>query len=169
MFTKLLCSYLHVVLGHCGPTLLLSSLGRRFHVVNARRLTRSTCSQCKICRKAAPRTQPQQLGELPADRVTTTPAFQTTGIDYAGPFTLKRGHTRKPTYIKAYLALFVCLSTKAVHIEVVSDLTTAAFVAALKRLVARRGCPTTIHSDNGSNFIGARNQLQQLYSFLQSD
>ena len=169
VFTKQLCNHLHVALGHCGPTLLLSSVGRRFHVVNARRLTRSICSQCKICRKAAPRTVPQQLGELPADRVTTTPAFQTTGIDYAGPVTLKRGYTRKPTYIKAYLALFVCLSTKAVHIEVVSDLTTTAFIAALKRFIARRGCPTTIHSDNGSNFIGARNQLRQLYSFLQTD
>ena len=168
MFTRLLCTYLHVVLGHCGPTLLLASLGRRFHVVNARRLTRSTCSQCKVCRKAAPRTLPQQLGQLPADRVSTTPAFQTTGIDYAGPFTLKKGHTRKPVLIKSYLALFVCLSTKAVHIEVVSDMTTSAFIAALKRFIARRGCPTTIHSDNGSNFIGAKNQLKQLYSFLRS-
>ena len=165
----LLCTYLHVCLGHCGPTLLLVSLGRRFHVVNARRLTRSICSQCKVCRKAAPRTHPQQLGELPAERVSTTPAFDSTGLDFAGPFTLKRGYTRKPSYIKAYLCLFVCLSTKAIHIEVVSDLTTASFLAALKRFVARRGCPTTIHSDNGSNFIGARNQLRELYNFLQSE
>ncbi len=136
--------------------------------MNARRLTRSICSQCKVCRKAAPRTHPQLLGELPADRVSTTPAFDTTGLDFAGPYTLKRGHTRKPAYVKSYLCLFVCLSTKAVHIEVVSDLTTSAFVAALRRFVARRGCPTTIHSDNGSNFVGARNQLHELYSFLRS-
>ena len=169
MFTKLLCICLHTILGHCGPTLLLASLGRRFHIVNARRLTRSICSQCTVCRKASPRPRPQQLGELPADRVSTTPAFQSTGVDYAGPFTLKKGHTRKPVLIKAYLALFVCLSTKAVHIEVVSDLTTAAFIATLQRFIARRGCPTSIHSDNGSNFIGARNQLAQLYQFLQAD
>ena len=164
----LLCSYLHVCLGHCGPTLLLVSAGRKFHIVNARKLTRSICSQCKVCRKAAPRTKPQQLGELPADRVSITPAFGSTGLDFAGPFTLKRGHTRKPSYIKAYLCLFVCLSTKAVHIEVVSDLTTLAFMAALRRFVARRGCPNTISSDNGSNFIGAKNNLKELYSFLQS-
>ena len=165
----LLGTYLHVCLGHCGPTLLLVSLGRRFHVVNARRLTRSICSQCKVCRKAAPRTHPQQLGELPADRVTTTPAFDSTGLDYAGPFTLKRGHTRKPSYIKAYLCLFICLSTKAIHIEVVSDLTTASFIAALKRFVARRGCPHVIFSDNGSNFVGAKNQLKELYAFLKQE
>ena len=164
----LLCSYLHVCLGHCGPTLLLVSAGRKFHIVNARKLTRSICSQCKVCRKAAPRTKPQQLGELPADRVSITPAFGSTSLDFAGPFTLKRGHTRKPSYIKAYLCLFVCLSTKAVHIEVVSDLTTLAFMAALRRFVARRGCPNTISSDNGSNFIGAKNNLKELYSFLQS-
>ena len=164
----LLFNHLHVCLGHCGPTLLLVSAGRKFHIVNARKLTRSICSQCKVCRRAAPRTKPQQLGELPTDRVSTTPAFDSTGLDFAGPFTLKRGHTRKPSYVKAYLCLFVCMSTKAVHIEVVSDLTTSAFMAARKRFVARRGCPNTISSDNGSNFIGAKNQLKDLYSFLQS-
>ena len=165
----LLCNYLHVCLGHCGPTLLLVALGRRFHVVSARRLTRSICSQCKVCRKAAPKTHPQQLGELPAERICTSPAFTSTGLDFAGPFTIKKGHTRKPSYLKAYLCLFVCLSTKAIHIEVISDLTTASFLAGLKRFVARRGCPTTIHSDNGSNFVGARNQLKEIYNFLKSE
>ena len=92
-----------------------------------------------------------------------------TGIDYAGPFTLKRGHTRKPVLVKAYIALFVCFSTKAVHIEIVSDLTTEAFLAALKRFVARRGLPLEIHSDNGTNFVGARNDLKELYRFLSTD
>ena len=163
-----LCLYLHTCLGHCGPTLLLASLSRRFHVINARKLTRSICRQCTICRRASPRTQHQLMGELPTERVSTTPAFTTTGIDYAGPFTLKKGHTRKPVHIKAYLALFVCTSTKAVHLELVSDLTTIAFLAALRRFVSRRGCPTTIHSDNGTNFVGARNQLHQLYAFLRT-
>ena len=169
VFMILLCNYLHVCLGHCGPTLLLVALGRRFHVVSARRLTRSVCSQCKICRKAAPKTQLQLLGELPAERICTSPAFTSTGLDFAGPFTIKKGHTRKPDNLKSYLCLFVCLATKAVHLEVISDLTTAAFLGGLKRFVSRRGCPSIIHSDNGSNFVGARNQLKEVYTFLKSE
>ena len=164
----LLCKYLHVCLGHCGPTLLLAALSRRFHVVSARRLTRSVCSQCKVCRKAAPKPAPQRLGELPAERICISPAFTSTGLDFAGPFTLKKGHTRKPVYIKAYLCVFVCLSTKAIHLEVISDLTTSAFLAGFNRFISRRGCPTTIHSDNGSNFVGAKNRLKEVYTFLQS-
>ena len=68
--------------------------------------------------------------------------------------------------VKAYLALFVCLATKAVHLEIVSDLTTEAFLAALKRFISRRGLPTEIHTDNGTNFRGAKNDLADLYRFL---
>ena len=164
----LLGKHLHICLGHCGPTLLLAALSRRYHLVGARRLTRAICSQCKVCRKAAPKPSPQLLGELPAERVCTSPAFMSTGIDFAGPFTLKKGHTRKPVHIKAYLCVFICLSTKAIHLEVISDLTTASFIAGLNRFIARRGCPTTIHSDNGSNFVGAKNRLREIYNFLQS-
>ena len=75
--------------------------------------------------------------------------------------------TRKPTIVKAYLAVFVCVSTKGAHLEVVSDLTTEAFFACLRRFVSRRGLPSEIHSDNGGNFKGARNDLQELYSLLE--
>ena len=89
-------------------------------------------------------------------------------MDYAGPLTLKKGHTRKPVLIKAYLAIFICLATKAVHLEVIEDLSTEDFLAGLQRFVSRRGLPAEIHSDNGKNFVGAKNDLQQLYKFLQS-
>ena len=82
---------------------------------------------------------------------------------YAGP---KKGYTRKPVLVKAYLALFICFSTKAVHLEIVSDLTTEAFLACLKRFVTRRGLPSELHSDNGMNFKGAQNDLTDLYRFL---
>ena len=106
------------------------------------------------------------MGQLPAQRVTQHHPFEVTGVDYAGPLTLKKGHTRRPVLIKAYLAIFLCLSTKAVHIEVVEDMTMEAFLAAL--FISRRGLPAQIHSDNGSNFIGAKNDLCQLYQFLKS-
>ena len=165
---KLMFNYNHIQLGHCGPTLLLSHTGERYHVLGGRQLSRNVCKTCVTCRKAAARVQTQLMGQLPAARTTPSPPFETTGIDYAGPFTLKKGHTRKPVLVKAYLAIFICFSTKAVHLEVVSDLTTAAFLATLKRFISRRGLPQAIHTDNGSNFVGARNDLQELYLFMSS-
>ena len=109
------------------------------------------------------------MGQLPPARVNASTAFQSTGIDAAGPFTLKKGHTRRPVLVKAYLIIFVCFSTKAVHIEVVSDLSTNGFVAALERFVSRRGMPAHFHTDNGSNFIGARNKYKQFYQFLDAE
>ena len=70
--------------------------------------------------------------------------FEHVGLDYAGPFILKLGNTRKPTFVKAYICLFVCMSVKAIHLELISDLTTEAFLSTLKRLVARRGIPLFI-------------------------
>ena len=166
---RLLLNYNHVCLGHCGPTLLMSNAGDKLHILGARCLARTICSQCVICRKVAARIETQRMGQLPAARITPSPPFSVTGIDYVGPFTLKRGHTRKPVLVKAYIALFVCFSTKAVHIEIVSDLTTEAFLAALKRFMARRGLPLEINSNNGTNFVGARNDLKELYRFLSTD
>ena len=54
-----------------------------------------------------------------------------------------------------YVAIFVCMSTEAVHLELVSDLTTEAFIASLKRLFSRRGISRAIHFDNAKNFVGA--------------
>ena len=164
----LLFKYNHVVLGHCGPTLLLSSTGSRLHVVGARQLARAMCRRCTTCRRISARTEHQMMGQLPAHRVMPHFPFQMTGVDYAGPLTIKKGHTRKPVLIKTYLAIFICFSSKAVHIEVIEDLSTEDFLAGLKRFIARRGLPLEIHSDNGKNFIGARNYLYQLYRFLQT-
>ena len=166
--TDLMFRYNHVRLSHCGPTLLLSHAGEKYHVVGARQLARTTCKQCVVFKKAAAKVENQLMGQLPAAQTTPSPPFSTTGIDYAGPFTLKLGHTRKPVLVKAYMTIFVCFCIKAVHIEVVSDLTTEAFLAALKRFVSRRGLPDSIHSDNGTNFVGAKNDLQELYKFLSS-
>ena len=168
ILVTLMFNHMHVCLGHCGPSLLMCSTGWRFHMMGARRLSRTVCSQCKVCRKISAKAQSQQLADLPADRVTKNPAFAIVGVDYAGPFLLKKGHTRKPVTVKCNLAVFVCFCTKAIHLEAVTELTTEAFIACLKRFISRRGCPATIHSDNGSNFKGAKADLQELYRFLSS-
>ena len=97
--------------------------------------------------------------------VSPNPLFQVTGIDFAGPFLMKKGHTRKPLIV--YVCLFACLQ-KLPTLRV-SKLTSEAFLACLKLFVVRRGLPSVIHSDNDSNFKGAKNDLYELFRFLQQD
>ncbi|XP_026464924.1 uncharacterized protein LOC113367541 [Ctenocephalides felis] len=108
------------------------------------------------------------MGNLPKYRVTPQSPFFICGVDYGGPILLRDRQTRGYKKFKAYICLFVCLVTKAIHIELVSDLTTNSFLATFKRFMARRGKPREIYSDNGTNFIGAASGLKELYKFLQT-
>ena len=168
IFTKLLFLYYHHLLGHCGPSMLLAHASNIYHVVGGRRLSRIICSKCITCRKAAVKASTQLLGQLPPARVEPHYVFLHTGMDFAGPFMIKQGYTRKPVEIEAHLAVFVCFCTKPVHLELVSDQTTQAFLAALDRFVDRRGLPLHLYSDNGPNFTGAKNKLHKFYDFVNS-
>ena len=137
-----------------------------FHVVGAKQLAKDVCKDCLICKRRAPKALSQMMGQLPATRVDRTMCFIHTGVDYAGPIKLKRGNPRRPTILKAYLSIFVCLATKAIHIEVVSSAITEALIAALQRFSDISGLPKHIYSDHGPNFVGARHELKDLYDFL---
>lgn len=108
------------------------------------------------------------MADLPPDRVNPCPVFSQTSLDLAGPFLIKSSTLRNAKLLKGYFCIFVCLATKAVHLEAVSDLSTQAFLAALQRFVSRRGVPTLIRSDCGTNFVGARNELKTLREFLRN-
>ncbi|XP_045452325.1 uncharacterized protein LOC123661407 [Melitaea cinxia] len=103
------------------------------------------------------------MGNLPEQRLQPGYPFYTTGMDYAGPLIAlnKRGHGSKTE--KVYIAIFICFATKCVHLELVSSLSTDSFLATLNRFIGRRSRPATIFSDNGTQFVGARNEL---YKFL---
>ena len=122
----------HLCLLHAGPTLLSASLSQRYHIVGGHSRIRSITRECVVCRRKAVKPQPQLLGQLPIKRVTPGPVFDKVGVDYAGPVLIKYGHVRKPTVVKAYIFVFVSLTIKAVHLELVSDLTVDAFIACLQ-------------------------------------
>ena len=164
--TRLLIRLEHVRLLHAGPTLVFSSLSRRFYILGMKKSVRSVIRHCTVCQRCSTKPTPQMLGQLPAERVTPGAVFEKVGVDYAGPLLVKYGTVRKPVILKAYICVFVSLSVKAVHLEAVSDLTSEAFIAALRRFVARRGTPTLIWSDNGTNFVGANRELKEIYEFL---
>ena len=131
--------------------------------MGAKHLVKEVSKTCVTCQKSYARTTDQVMGKLPPSRATPAPAFNSKGADFAGPFTLRKGHTRKPVWVKGYVCIFICLTTKAVHVELVMDLSTDSFVAALKRFVSRRGRPAVIMTNNGTNFVGARHQLEEAY------
>lgn len=107
-----------------------------------------------------------RMGNLPTERLQSGPPFNVSGVDYAGPFMLKDRKDREAKISKCYACLFVCFTIKAVHLELMSDLTKEAFISALRRFTARRGKPSKIFSDNGTNFVGAKSELDQIGKFL---
>jgi len=108
------------------------------------------------------------MGELPPMRVQPFRPFLNTGMDNEGPVSRRLGTIRSKSIIKGYIAIVVCFATKAIHIELVTSLTTEAFLAALRRFIARRVKPRTINSDNDTNFQGAENELHNIYKIFQS-
>ena len=105
------------------------------------------------------------MENLPSSRVTPGKPLSTVGVDYAGPFYIKE-KSRSRTTIKAYLCVFVCFTTKAVHLELTRDISTDAFLHFLQRFMSRRGLCRNIYSDNDTKFVRARNELQDLHSLL---
>ena len=100
----------------------------------------------------------QKMANLPSDRVTPElPPFTHTGVDFFGPFFVKRGRGQQ----KKYGVIFTCLSSRATHLEVAESLSTDSFICALIRFVSRRGQVKTIRSDRGTNFIGASRELKR--------
>ena len=164
--TKLIVRNEHHRLLHAGPVLVMASLAQRFHIIGARNVVRAITRKCVICRRVAGKPHPPLLGQLPRERLDPGLVFDQVGVDYAGPILTKSGSKRKPIISKGYICVFVSFSVKAVHIEPVSELTTAAFIAALRRFVARRGKPSKIWSDHGTNFVGAARELKELYAHL---
>ncbi|XP_071575678.1 uncharacterized protein [Temnothorax nylanderi] len=154
---------------HGGVQLTLGTLRLRHWIPRGRAVVRQLLHRCVTCTRWRAATPQPPMGNLPRARVMPTRPFQRTGVDYAGPIYIRTTKGRGHRAHKAFIAVFVCLVTKAVHLEVVSDYTTEAFLAAFRRFTARRGLCSDIYSDCGTNFIGADRALQNLFRASSSD
>lgn len=155
-FTEHLIDDSHRKTLHGGVTLMLAHLRNNYWIIDARNTIRHRIHKCNICFKYSNPNPHQIMGNLPKPRVNISHPFQHTGLDYAGPIhILPRRRPGRPTLIKGYICVFICLSTKAMHLELVGDLSSTSFLAALDRFISRRGQPSDIYSDNGTNFVGA--------------
>ncbi|XP_058811209.1 uncharacterized protein LOC131676099 [Topomyia yanbarensis] len=146
---------------HGGPQFTLAIMKHEFWPLRGQDLLRRVVHSCVTCDKAKPKIIEQLMGQRPPERVNRADPFQYVGVDFAGPVYLKPA-TLKGAPIKAYVAVFVCLAVKAAHRELVSDLTSATFIAALRRFIARRGLPSTIFCGNATNFTAAQRELKEL-------
>ena len=159
--TLIACSA-HRRVQHNGVKETLTEIRAKFWILGGRSLVRSLIHRCMVCRRfegspfAAPPPPP-----LPSFRVNESPPFVYTAVDFAGPLYLKvQGGSSS---CKVWICLFTCCVTRAIHLELVVDLTTTTFIRCLKRFSARRGLPRMILSDNAKTFKAAGRLMQTIF------
>ena len=162
--TEMIIRHHHDLNGHVGSYQVLAEIRQRFWIVNGISSVKRVLRKCHVCRRQNAKLGEQVTAPLPVVRVSSDShriiyPFAAVGLDYFGPLYVKNGpNTRSKRNMspnKRYGCIFTCLRYRAVHLELAEDLTTDSFINAVLRFVGRRGPPTVIYSDNGSNFRGA--------------
>ena len=159
-FTELQVRRAHADVMHSGLQETLTQVRERFWVLKGRQVTKRIVNDCLICRRFKVKHGEQTTAPLPRDRLTEAPPFEVTGVDFAGPLYFK------PNHQKAYIALFTCAVTRAVHLELVKDLSTDSFLLAFRRFISRRGICRIMYSDNAGTFKKASEELKALWNAL---
>ncbi|KAL3967647.1 phylloquinone omega-hydroxylase/docosahexaenoic acid omega-hydroxylase [Sarotherodon galilaeus] len=148
----------HEDLGHGGRNHVLSKVRQKYWILRSHAVVRKILSQCVVCRRHHGKAASQIMADLPTERLTPDePPFTSVGVDYFGPFEVKRGRSM----IKRYGVVFTCLTVRAVHIELANSLDTDSCIHALRRFIARRGQVQLMRSDNGTNFVSAERELRE--------
>ena len=155
-------AHTHIRLHHLGVRIILSELREEFWILRARQAIKKVLHKCLPCKMAKNPRGRQIEAPLPADRVKTQKTFAVTGIDFAGPLYIRVGSNTR----KSYTALFTRATTRAVHLELCTDMTTDKFLLAFQRFVGRRGLPHTLYSDNAQTFHATNKHLSQLWTSL---
>ncbi|XP_050091961.1 uncharacterized protein LOC126575353 [Anopheles aquasalis] len=159
--TKLVVRDYHERGLHQGDNVVVGMIHERFWVVNLRAVLKNVKNCCQWCILRAAKPVAPQMAPLPEHRVAPhQPPFTHTGVDYFGPFLVSNIPSR--AVAKRWGALFTCMSTRAVHIEVAERLDVDSFLVCLRNFQHRRGKVRHIYSDNGTNFVGAEAGLRRL-------
>ena len=162
--SELIIRHAHQATLHGGPQLMLSYIVRRYWIIGVKPRLESLYRKCVRCLRFQARPENQQMAPVPAVRITPGPAFETHGVDYAGPFSVRTSKGRGHKSSKGYIAILICMVTRAVHMEVVSAYSSRTFLLAYERFTSRRGNPRTLYSDNGTTFHGADAELKRIFS-----
>jgi len=159
--SKLLVRHFHGQVKHQGRHFTEGAIrSAGYWITGMKRLVSSVIHSCVQCRKLRGCLEIQKMADLPTDRIEPTPPFTNVGVDVFGPWSVVYRRTRGGSAnSKRWAVLFTCLTTRAVHIEVVEEMSSSAFINALRRFVAIRGKVSVFRSDRGTNFVGAIDNL----------
>ncbi|KAE8287221.1 hypothetical protein D5F01_LYC15190 [Larimichthys crocea] len=161
--SEMLIKRCHDQVMHSGTRDTLMQLRDTYWIPRARQMTKSVIATCTTCKRYRVKAMQQTTAPLPKDRITESPPFETVGVDFAGPLYVK---IKKDKMEKTYIALFTCAVTRAVHLELVSDMSTEKFLLAFKRFISRRGLCRIVYSDNARSFKRADHDLGQLWASI---
>ena len=154
--TALIIKRYHRMEGHVGISQVLETNRQKFWALQCPAAVKRVVGECLTCQRWNSRPESQIMAPLPDARVTPAqPPFSSVGIDYFGPIPVKV----KRSTVKRYGCVFTCLGMRAVHIEITYDLSTDSFIQAFTRFVSRRGPPSQVYSDNGTNFKEAEREI----------
>lgn len=168
VFTNLVIKDAHEEVLHGGIQITMRKLRDDFSIIHARSRVKYLTRRCLVCYRYRMRPLSQQMGRLPLFRTEQARSFAFVGCDFTGHYHLKTSRARNAPTAKGYIALFICLTTKAIHLEVVEGLTTAEFLMAFDNFIARRGIPIALYSDNGTNLTGGAKEIQKLHKQMLS-
>ncbi|XP_063838164.1 uncharacterized protein LOC135087291 [Ostrinia nubilalis] len=158
---RLIIGFYHKRFYHGNSATIINEIRQKFWVLGLRSTTRWITHGCQWCRVHKGEPQIPPTGDFPAERLQHhQPPFTCTAVDYFGPMQVTIGRRTE----KRWGALFTCLTTRAIHLELANSLSTSSMIMALRRMAARRGTPKIIFSDNGTNFVGANRELQEAAS-----
>ncbi|XP_077560569.1 uncharacterized protein LOC144175361 [Haemaphysalis longicornis] len=161
-YTVLLVNRAHLQLLHAGARDTLVQLRERYWIVRGRQLVKSVVRSCAVCRRYSASHIEADTGLLPPERTTKAEPFEVVGIDFAGPLFVNE----KDKMVKVYIVLFTCAVTRAVHLELVTDMSTGTFIHAFRRFVSRRGLCRVVYSDNALTFKRASKDMGNLWKAL---
>lgn len=162
-FTRLVVDHFHSSTLHGGAQLTLTNIRGQFWIVRGKIAVKKFIRSCIKCNRYQASKPYQLMGDLPRHRVEPARPFLHAGVDYAGPFLIRSSRMRGHKAYKGYIAIFVCMCTKAVHLELVSGYDSEAFIAAFSRFDARRGPCAKLFSDQGTTFVGADAELKSMF------
>ena len=140
---------------HGGLILTMAAARENYWITKLQQVTKRVIRNCFRCKQFQVKpfaTLPE--GQLPIDRTTRLRRFQVNGTDFTGPIVYRAKNKKEK---KPYILLFTSSLTRAIHLELLPDQTKVELIRALKRLIARRGCPETIYSNNAKIFVAASN------------
>nr|XP_020483745.2 uncharacterized protein LOC109978925 [Labrus bergylta] len=160
--TTLLIQHYHEQVHHQGRHITEGALrAAGLWIIGGKRRVSSILHHCVTCRRLRGAVETQKMSDLPVDRLSTDPPFSFVGLDVFGPWMVVARRTRGGVASnKRWAVLFTCMSTRAIHIEVIESMDSSSFINALRRFFSIRGPAKQIRSDCGGNFVGACKELQ---------